>query len=286
MGRTLGITLSKTQIERLIEARKSLNMTQLELNQDSKISLRTIQDLERGRRDSFTESTLISICRSLNLTCDDILKTTDSSQTNDTQKAASNLKSMLFLSIPVSIILFSILFFLSTQFGLVGLISNNNNNSSRIDWITRPTHEIHPITPEWEEWDDKWKGKRSGMVFNYLHYPRIAYVGDSILGEFGCSFHYVGGTPEVYISLYGEWEPDNEIRLFHGVVGGDSTLILPVVFHCPDSQGLYKIRVFYATAFAPVPSFYGAPPPNQVTAPGSADYIELIIEILSSEDEY
>ncbi len=187
------------------------------------------------------------------------------------------------MSIPVTLALSILAIFLAIQSDFIESASDNNNSPERQDWVTQAPHEIHPITPEWKEWDDKWKGKRSGMVFNYLHYPRVAHVGDALSGEFACSYHYIGGTPEVFISLYTEWDPDSEIRLYHGVVGGDSSLVLPVEFRCPDRPGLYKIRVFYATAFGPVPSFYGAPPPSLVTAPGSGHFMEMRLEVLKKD---
>ncbi|MCF7809432.1 helix-turn-helix domain-containing protein [bacterium] len=276
----MSVNLNAAQVELLINARKSRKMTQLELHIASKMSLRVIQDLESGRRNSFSESTLIALCRTLDINFDDLLGLSDNNEPIEQVNSVPVYKLKKF------ILLLSVLIVVSLFFSVFSYIKNGSNDrsvsqSARIDWITNPMSQIHPITPEWKEWNDKWAGSRSGMIFNYLHYPHTVHIGDTVIGEFACSFHYVGGTPEVFISLYCEWDPDREIRLFHGVVGGDSTLVLPVKFCCPDVPGVFRIRTFYATAFGPVPSFYGAPPPGQVTAPNTAEYIEMRLEVLT-----
>jgi DNA-binding XRE family transcriptional regulator len=58
---------------RFERARKELNLTQLELSQKSTVSLRTIRDLESGRRKSFSESTVLLLCRAMNLDVDQII---------------------------------------------------------------------------------------------------------------------------------------------------------------------------------------------------------------------
>ena len=69
----MGILLDKVAVERLVAARLAKMMTQIELARASRISLRTIQQLETRGRASFSESTLIGICRTLDLPLDQIL---------------------------------------------------------------------------------------------------------------------------------------------------------------------------------------------------------------------
>ncbi|NQU05860.1 MAG: helix-turn-helix transcriptional regulator [Calditrichaeota bacterium] len=278
----MSVNLNATQVDLLINTRKSKKMTQPELNIASNVSLRTIQDLESGRRNTFSESTLIALCRTLDINFDDLLRLGDSPDAVKQENSNPVNKFNRFILL-LSVLIVVSLFFSVYSFVKNGFNDRNSPQLGRSDWITNPRAEIHPVTPEWKEWDDKWAGSRSGMIFNYLHFPRTVHTGDTIEGEFACSFHYVGGTPEIFISLYCEWDPDWEIRLFHGVVGGDSTLVLPVKFCCPDIPGVFRIRTFYATAFGPVPSFYGAPPPGQVTAPNTSEYIEMRLEVLAIE---
>ena len=62
------IEIDNGKREILVNARKALHLTQLELSGKANISERTIKDIESGRRNSFSETTLIILCRSLNKT--------------------------------------------------------------------------------------------------------------------------------------------------------------------------------------------------------------------------
>ena len=67
------VKISLETVKRITAARKTCRITQLELSNRSSISIRTIRDLERGRRRSFTEATLIHLCRALKIELDDVL---------------------------------------------------------------------------------------------------------------------------------------------------------------------------------------------------------------------
>lgn len=68
------VTLNYKQIEYIIKIRKELQLTQTEVCQKANISPRTLQDMEKQRRSSFNETTIMHICRALNINYDKLLE--------------------------------------------------------------------------------------------------------------------------------------------------------------------------------------------------------------------
>lgn len=163
-----------------------------------------------------------------------------------------------------------------TNFGL------DQDNPGRHDWVQNyPQLDVFPITVGDPDWIELTEGKPRYRIFNYAHYDRTPHVGDTIHFETQWSWYYRRPSiPEVFISAYAEWDPDREIRVFHGDLSGEGTKQAAFTIPAPGEPGIYRIRLFYAEAYAPITSFYGAPPPNQVTFPSASQYEELFVEVL------
>jgi len=301
VGGQMAVTLTRQAVQRIVAARRARGWTQSDLSwataphkdAQPRVSTRTIADLESRRRLRFTETTLAHLCRALDIPMTELVGEKDITQSpassallgsEQTESASEPITSpapstwrlrWLWFILPIVMIAaYSVIF--------LALSSRQPNSPTRIDWaeLSGQISNYDIITPEWKIWREKFAGRTSVMVFNRFNHPRTIQVGDSLQGEFACSYRYIGGSPEVFISLYREWLPDEEVRLFHGVVEGDSTIVCDFKIAAPPKFGLYRIRVFYTTAFSPVASFYGSPPENQVTAPSTAPYVENVLEVL------
>ena len=152
----------------------------------------------------------------------------------------------------------------------------------RTDYVDR-SQEMSPI-PERNPVDIG----QEGIHPNYIHVgidstrklPRqVLKACETVPVEVKWSWNFVS-PPEFFISLYTEWEPDREIQVFHGLLSGTNSQIETVEMTAPLTTGFYKIRVFFASSYAAIASYYGGPEPNQVSAPSAAPYCELSIEVV------
>ncbi len=307
-------TLSPEARAKFVQIRQAKAMTQVELERatselGSKVSLRTIQGLESGKRTVFHESTLLPLCKAMGIGIGELLGEQTTPPTppsieggeigpappsieggvvrRTAVRLTGQVRSPALLSGSKTRPLKDTAWLASG--GLLGIILfsliayriQSKNDVQRNDWILATDRQtFDAITPEWKDWNAKWEGKTSVMVFNYLEYPRVVHVGDTISGSAACSYRYIGGAPQVFLSLYAEWHPDREERLYEGLLSGDGTVKGDFRLQAPTEPGVYRLRLFYATSFKPVPSFYGAPPPNMVTSPSSGRYIEGMVEVL------
>ncbi|MBC8278175.1 MAG: helix-turn-helix transcriptional regulator [FCB group bacterium] len=249
------------QKELLLNARKDKKLTQLELSTESRISLRTIQDLENYRRSSYSDSILITLCRTLEVDYHEFL---GESKDNQNVRGAVKYNWLYLTGITVGIL------------AIVFLVSKFIESERRVDWIMDAQLQVHPFPPEW--------GGSEGVAVNYYELNRVLQPGQSDTVEIKWSYHFNSGpplsTPMYFISAYTEWEPDTEIRVFDGILQGDGFEINHFEITAPRTPGVYKVRIFFTSSFAPISSYYGHPPHNQVTSPASAPYIEFPIEVI------
>lgn len=257
----MALKIRPWQRELLLNARKEKKLTQLELSTESRISLRTIQDLENHRRSSYSDSTLITLCRALEVDYHEFL---GESKNYQHVRGAIKYNWLYLTGLAVGILV--TLFF----------ISKFIQSERRVDWIMDAQLQVHPFPPEW--------GGSEGVAVNYYELNQLLKPGQSDTVEIKWNYHFSPGpppsTPEYYVSAYTEWKPDTEIRLFDGILRGDGYKINHFVITAPRTPGVYKIRIFFTSSFAPISSYYGHPPHNQVTSPGSAPYIEIPIEVI------
>jgi len=257
----MGIRVDSKTSQGLLKARLKKNLTQLELSNLAKVSLRTIQDLENNRKDSFSESTLICLCRSLDL---DYNKLSKSEEIKNWQK----LPKQSILIIIFIIFLNGLFLFYPKEF--------SRNKNLRFDWIKYLKAKeliVEPYTIKWRESNEQ--------VINYINLKQLAKVNETLNCEIKWSYHYEkGSTPEIFLSAFSEWEPDKEIRIFHGILSGDSSLVRNFKIICPSKVGIHSIRIFYSTSFEPMNSYYGHPAPGQVSSPATAHYREVGIEVV------
>jgi len=309
----MGVKLDKRTSDRLRDLRKERLLSQEELRQKAKVSLRTVQNLESGNRQSFSESTLIALCRALDISYDslwaddevwarevmdvhltvqqapsvrDETATGRSSinETNNETNAARNwsIAAFAFALLVVGVVLVLVV---NQQQLLENLSADLNpaasNGFERTDWVEKHEVFLHDvIEPGHYDWDEKIAEVDRFRAYNHIDYNKTPLSGDSIHVEMQWVWYYASGNPEVYISCYGKWDPDTEIRVFNGDLTGEGMRVDFFTLPPPPTIGPHFARVFYAEAFAPVPSYYGSPPPGQVTDPSFAPYVELWIEVL------
>jgi transcriptional regulator with XRE-family HTH domain len=245
---------------RFEKARKELKWTQLELSNKSTVSLRTIRDLESGRRKSFSESTVVLLCRALNLDVGQIL--------GEEQSDASMRKRVFSWWWIAGIIALFVAAGLIIWYAFGGF-----KKPDRIDWVFSKPITVNLIPPPW--------GDSDGRVVNYYKLNQTAKINQVIPVEIKWSYHCVEPShPMYYISAFTEWDPDREIRLYEGILSGDSSEVFNLKIQAPKKPGVYRLRVFFASSFGPMSSFYGHPPDNQLYTPASAPYLEIPIEVV------
>ncbi len=244
------IKLNSAIIERFVRRREELYLTQNELADKAKIGRRTLIDIESGRRTSFNESTMIPLCKALNLEFNELFG----------QDGIYGKRMVIWAA---SIILLGLVVFVYFS------------EFARKDWIDPEQKlKVSHFNPNWSE-------KENGINVNYYHLDRVVFPGDTIQVEFKWSYHFCeGSTPMYYINAFTEWEPDSSIDIFEGVLHGKNSDTLCFEFLSPELPDMYKIRVFFASALGAVPSYFGAPQPNQLSQPICAPYIEIPIEVI------
>lgn len=259
----MSVKIKSEQLELFLTARNKSHLTQLELSEKSKVSLRTIKDLESGRRNSFSESTIILLCRTLELDVREVMGDQGVQRVTTGRLRIRWLQIILLLAIAISIAVIAVKILIK-------------KGDERIDWITNERILVSMFPPDW--------GDGEGSVVNYYHIKQVAECNEILPVEIKWSYHFrEGSTPVFYISCFTEWDPDTEIRLFDGTLSGNGHKIFQFDIQCPDEPRYYRIRVFFASAYAPISSFYGHPPHNQLVSPSSARYLEIPIEIIRSK---
>ncbi len=63
--------------------------------------------------------------------------------------------------------------------------------------------------------------------------------------------------PGVYVNVFKEWSPEEEISLFSGAISGDSSLSYSFKLVAPSKPGAYRIRAYIAPLVSPVIDFNG-----------------------------
>ena len=245
--------------QQIATARRERQLTQQELSEKSKVSLRTIQDLERGRRESFSESTLIGICRALDLDYREVI-----GEEAYLARERRRVRTRLWL-IAVFVVVGAI--------GVI-LVYSILREPETGQLFTMPGEklQIHEGIPEWED--------SSGIVINYLDIKPRAVCGEELSGEIKWSYHF--GEAEYfayYASAYAEWDPENGIWLYDGIMFEDGSMIRNFALACPEDPGKYRIRIFFASPNAPISNFHGHDISNKPTEANLAKYYETTLEV-------
>ena len=294
----MNVTLSPDQINQFIKARQDLHLSKTALSYQAKISLRTINDLESGHRTSFSEATLLSLCRVLEIDYAKLLEgeSTEESTFSIEEKSRgpeeinSVLSELLYRTIhrvsgrtsgfSVGIILG--IFLLTTIVVSIAVITNKQMAEPNSDGgYQRPDY----VNPYWKnlwtiEGRDAKASERKQKIINYLDMKNVVTPGEPIQATLKWSYFTGPGTPEIFISAYTEWDPDIEIPLFHGDLHGQGSDILKFSFIAPTEPGQHRLRIFNSSSHGPVISFYGSPPPPDEFRPSSSPYVEIILEVI------
>ncbi len=263
----MALELNHQIIERILKARHDLHLTQLELAEKAGISLRSIKDIERGRRISFNEDTLIRLCRALELNYDDLFE--EKPIANRPRFEVGRKAKVWWSTFAVALVLALLGYALSVWVA---------DSSGRIDWVSDDPVPVAPFNPE--TWTDStWHG--NGFAVNYYHLKHAVALGKKVAIELKWSYHFeTGSTPLYYINAFAQWDPDREIPLLRRQLFGAGCDTFNFETTCPQEPGLYQIRVFFSSSYSAVPSYYGRPPPNQLSAPSSAPYFAIPIQVI------
>jgi len=267
----MAVSLNSSQIAVLVKARQEAHLTQLELSDRSRVALRTIKDLEAGRRTSFHESTLIGLCRELSIEYTDLISVGREPGVNVKRK-------MVWGYIIAGIVTAGLL---SSVFLIRLGTSKIEKPNRRIDWIEfwqdslQMDLRLRPFiyNPKWND---------NEIHINYYTVDYQSCPDESLDVEVKWSYHFVeNSTPKYYINAFTEWNPDTEIPLLSGeTFWGEGSNVFNFTTISPTDPGVYRIRVFFASAFGPFTSFYGHPGHNQMASPNLGRYLEIPIEVI------
>jgi transcriptional regulator with XRE-family HTH domain len=258
----MAVELNSQQNAEFLKARQGLRLTQLELSEKAKISLRTIKDIESGRRTSYNEDTIIRLCRVLNLD----FRALEGGNASPDAAEPRSAKKLPFRTVGglLVIVLAGLTFF---------WLKIINKPAQRIDWVFEAPLIVHHFNPQWPN--------ENAINVNYYHLNQNPTAGDTLPVELKWSYHFVPNSrPVYYVNAFSNWNPDRPIPIFDGVLSGDGSRIDSFEIVTPQKAGVYKARVFFAPAYGAVSSYYGHPPQNQLSTPSSAPHIEIPIEVL------
>jgi transcriptional regulator with XRE-family HTH domain len=283
----MAVTLTSSQIESLVKARQNAHLTQLELSNRSRVALRTVKDLEAGRRDSFNESTLIALCRELKVEYSELMAANHErlerpeppiTQNEKQSKAWASIRIYLILTIlPLGLI--------SSAYLLQKDGAEETSSIPRTDWIefwqdsTNVDLKLHPHL-----YNPPWSGK-DAIYVNYYQTNHSPYPDELLDVEIKWSYHFVeGSTPRYYISAFTEWNPDQEILLLtKQTLQGEGGNVFKFTVRSPQQLGKWRIRVFFASSFGPFSSFFGHPGDNQLGSPTLDRYMEIPLEVVPKQ---
>jgi len=263
--------LSTEVIARIKSARLAKKLTQIELADAAKVSVRTVVDLEKGRRTSFNDDTMVRICRALDLDLN-ALMAEDSPLpphlvTPTQPPPPAPLKRRISWKLAaVAVVAIALLVAMELRI-----------NSSRTK-VTLP-EPIQPAAFNWRttdspEWKSFWSSKSGGVIFNSLDFPRGVAVKDTVTGTLHWSFHYPSSRPGVYTNVFCDWSPEAEILLFSSAISGDSSLTSPFSFIAPSKPGAYRIRAYIAPLVSPVVDFNGTQIKDPLVSNHLPQYVE------------
>lgn len=276
----MSVTLSSEAAKFFKDAREKIGWTESEVAAATSLSIRTIRNIENRTKKSFRLQTLEILhnfyVRELeNFPAEKQLRPWDV----HAERKANVLRISVLIGLGAFLLVVAILWM---SFAKKPVTSDGEPRTDYVD----ETQQMTPI-PERNPADVG----NEGVHANYIHVgldalrdlPRqVMRAGETVPVEIKWSYNYYS-PPEYHISLYTEWEPDTEFPVFSGVLAGKDSKTGSVVITAPQEVGKYRIRVFFASSYGPVGSFYGGPGPNQVTAPSTAPYCELNIEVVADE---
>jgi DNA-binding Xre family transcriptional regulator len=237
------------------------------LSNKSGISLKTIQDLESRKRITFSESTVIAICKALEIDYFEFVNYKNvTKEVPETPSTGG--KTLSLLNVVISALLVIILLIIISI--ILALFQHRKDYINPLDKSKLPIEGPAGVGTA-----------RCQEVINFIDYNPMVLPNDRIRIQIVFSYYYEEGTPMVYISAYTEWEPDKEIRLFDGILKKRGQITGEFITEAPRKPGIYRIRFFWALAYGPIISFYGHPSEDQLSTPMNVPYNEIKIEVMS-----
>lgn len=262
----MGVQITSEKSKALLKARLDLHLTQLELSQKAGISLRSIADIENCRRSVYNEDTIIRLCRALGVSYEQMFNSSSQEQPtrpiSNTRFTTKRLLLIAVLLIFLGLVVWTVLSWKGTE------------QYKRTDWILDLPLTVDPNPPNW--------GNRQAMIVSFYKYNTPLHPGDTVKVDLGWYYRYVNDAyTEVFVNAFGDWAPDTQIPIYHGVLHGDSSKVVNFTLKPPAHPKVYIVRVFFATSFSPVPSFYGHAPPSQLGWTSSAAYVQFPVEVIA-----
>ena len=158
------------------------------------------------------------------------------------------------------------------------MIFNSGAKNERIDYIRKENQlKPHHFNPDWPD-------TVNAINVNYYDLDQVVPMGDTVRVELKWSYHFSVGppqsTPIFHINAYSRWKPDEPIHIFEGMLKGEGSDTLYFEFISPRKVGTDTIRVFFASSYGPITSYYGHPGDNMPSRPATAPYIEIPIEVV------
>ena len=242
-------------------ARREKQLTQAELSEKSRVSVRTIQDLEHGRRDSFSEVTMIHLCRVLDL---DVRQILGEREYLSRKRRAIRIRIWLIAIVVL--------------FGIGGMVTLGHlsriSNAKRLFTMPGEKLTIQSTTPDW--------GDREGIIVNYVKFDRSAVCGEIVPIKIKWSYHYAEANYFAYYACaFAEWDPQNKIRIYDGIMFREGSQVRDFKVRCPDKTGKYRVRIFFTPSNAPVSNFDGYDAINPPSGAKLAKYLETTINVAS-----
>lgn len=302
-----------------IEARKMKKLTILELNTHSKVGIKTIKNLEDGKRDSFSENTIILLCRALDIDMreivnrvsdenedfqeDDVEEATKTEENpkdqkpetqsdysgiqnaSDSAEVSDNLNHHNVEQPNHAAKRFSAYRILYIISGLI-LILAVLISAFKI-YIYENNYKI-PQYIDYITIEDslEYIGRhmiienRWFIAISFFDIKKIVEPGETIHGSIEWKYnHGPDGYPEIFVNMFTDWMPLKENKLFEGVVHGPGRTKEYFSIRCPIHPGDNKIRFFYSMSHGPICSYYGSPGVSTMESPQSAPYFEVVMTV-------
>ncbi|MBC8393950.1 MAG: hypothetical protein H8E17_15460 [Deltaproteobacteria bacterium] len=114
--------------------------------------------------------------------------------------------------------------------------------------------------------------------FHDIQLPEKIYPGQNVQGRADIRIKEnarQSSGAAIYISLYGDWQPDKELKsIYSGTIGEPRLISMPFSFTAPSKPGTYHLRFPMVLAFTPVKNYYGSKPAGQ-NDPGIGPFTEV-----------
>ncbi len=294
-------------MQRLVQARRDLHLTQQEVSDHSDVSLRTIQNLENKRSHSFNESTLIAICKALDVNVDDLLEkpqasgseedrrqgesgrreTDDSSNPSDepmVKMPARTISSVVVLAVALMVIglVVSVVSTVVVLKNYFGEPEPKQETVQRHDWVKRAPAELVDLTPSMENWDDWW-GDSVGILIRKVVADQLVFPGQEIPMTVQWAWHTGAEALPVFLQVYRDWEPDQPQVVMADTLTGDGIREATFILYAPEQPGVYGVRLFYSNGET-VQAYYGEPAGPGEEAPHHPPYVEFRLEVIREND--